>query len=123
MALSDGRANREHDKFVQDSDGNTAVRVVPTGVPTLITSAGAYGAKTVSTSAVLMNVSGTNFTGRQTLTIQPDDGEVYWGFDSSVTTSNGTKIARGTLAVFSIQDDVDIYCISSTTVDTRVTEN
>lgn len=86
-----------------------------------INTAGVYGALSVGTSAVEAKVSTTKLTNRKELTVTPITNTVYWGYDSSVTTSTGTPIYKGTTAVFS--KNISIFIISPTAAnDTRITE-
>lgn len=75
-----------------------------------------YGATDVTTSATLVIPKNL---GRSGARIQPQDGDVYWGPDASVTVDNGVLIPDDGLWV-----DGDysgkIYCIAVTgTVDVR----
>lgn len=59
--------------------------------------------------------------GRRSLTIQPQDGDIYFGTDSEVTTSSGMKIPSGSmLEITDYQDDV--YAVAASAVDVRVWE-
>ncbi len=88
--------------------------------PTALT--GVYTAKSVSTSAVLLAVSTSNRAGRTYLSAYPTDGTIYWGHDSSVTTSTGTPITSGTLGIWNLRDTDTIYAIAGSSINVRITE-
>lgn len=94
------------------------------GTADLANGSGTQAALTVGTSAVLVNVSGTNLTNRKSLTLY-NNGTVpiYWGLTSGVTTSTGTPIPVGFQAMWSVGSTTSIYAISGTaSQNTRVTE-
>jgi len=60
---------------------------------------------------------------RKIVTIQPIDGIVYYGYDTNLTSSNGTKIFKGQWIQLEVGEMLSIYLISdSGTVDVRITE-
>ena len=84
---------------------------------------GVYGSISVSTTAIEVKVGGSVQTERQIITIQPLDGDIYFGYDSSVTTSTGTKIFRGQQYPLEARETLSVFVIAeSGTVDTRITE-
>ena len=88
-----------------------------------INETGIYGAKSFTTSAALAAVGGSNLANRTLLVVTPTNGIVYWGFDSSVTSSSGTPINRGDQAIFSIGPAVSVFLIASAgTVNVRLAE-
>ena len=85
--------------------------------------AGAFGAISVTTSALLASVTGTNHTARRFLLLYPTDGDIFWGFDNTVTTSSGMKIQQDDAAILKVTDSDNIFVISVGTVDVRVIES
>lgn len=79
------------------------------------TTAGSYGAVSVTTSATQIVAPNARTTG---VTIQPIGGDIYVGPDSSVTTSNGIKITDGNSANYTDHLGA-VYGIASGTVDVR----
>lgn len=84
---------------------------------------GLYGSLSVSTTAVEVKVGASVDEDRQVVTVQPLDGDIYYGYNSSVTTSTGTKIFQGQFFPFEASRRLSIYLIAeSGTVDVRITE-
>lgn len=88
----------------------------------LIEAAGVYGAKVVSTSAVLAAVSSSNASGRKILVITPTDGDIYYGFTNAVTTSTGTPLYQRSTNNFAINDTTSIYLIAASSINVRIIE-
>jgi hypothetical protein len=81
-----------------------------------------YGAISVST-ATEVKVGGSRLSERAVVTIQPLDGDVYLGYDNSVSTSNGTLIHEGQVYALEATDQLPVWIIAATgTVDVRITE-
>lgn len=82
------------------------------------------GSLLVTDSAIELKVEASVLEERAVVTIQPLDGVVYYGFSSSVTASNGTKIFKGQF--FSLEagqtETVFLVAESGQTVDVRITE-
>lgn len=77
----------------------------------------------VSTTAVEVKVGGSALEERKVVTIQPIDGDIYYGYDNSVTTSTGTKIYQGQFFPFEASPDLQIWVIAASgTIDCRITE-
>jgi hypothetical protein len=88
----------------------------------LINNALLSGNLSVST-ATIAKVGGSNLSNRKFLTIMPIDKDIYWGYNSSVSTSNGTPIFRAQMLSLSVSDLVNVYIISSGgTADVRIVE-
>ena len=82
----------------------------------------AYGALSVSTATEL-KVGGSALTERKVVSFQPTNGNVYYGYDSSVSTSNGTKVLKNQLVIIEAGEQLPVYLIAETgTVDVRITE-
>lgn len=85
--------------------------------------AGAYATVNITTSAEELKVGGTALAGRKMVSIQPIDGKIYYGYDSSVTAANGTELAKKQIIVFTIGAGIPVYLVSSLgTVDVRIGE-
>jgi len=81
-----------------------------------------YGAKSVSTATEL-KVGASALEERKIVQFQPTDGIIYYGYDSSVTTSNGIKVFSGQLIIIEASDSLPIYLIAHTgTVNVRIAE-
>ncbi len=85
---------------------------------------GVQGALAVSTTPVELKVGASRLDQRVMISIQPLDGDVYFGFDSgTLTSSTGTKIFKGQYFPLEATDQATIYLITdSGTVDVRITE-
>ena len=84
---------------------------------------GVSGAISVTNSATEAKVGATRLSERQSVTVQPLNGDIYWGYSALVTSSNGTKIFKGQFFPFEASDSLPIYLVSGGgTVDTRITE-
>jgi len=82
-----------------------------------------YGALNVTTTAQEVKVGTSPIVERKVVTIQPLDGDLYFGYDSSVTTSNGTKIFQGQVYALEASDLLTIFVIAEAgTIDVRITE-
>lgn len=84
---------------------------------------GVYSSQSVTTSAAELKVGASPLGERKVVSIQPIDGEVYYGFDGSVTSSNGTKIFKGEKFFLECGSKLPIYLVAASgTVDTRIAE-
>lgn len=82
-----------------------------------------YGSLPVSTTAVEIKVGASVLTERTVVTIQPLDGDIYYGYNSSVTTTTGTKIFQGQFFPFEAEDSLSVWVIAASgTIDCRITE-
>jgi hypothetical protein len=81
-------------------------------------SSGANTAVSVTSSATKL---ATGHGSRICITVQPTNGDIYVGYDGTVTTATGMYVPSGTS--FEERDFLgDLYAISSGTVDVRVAE-
>jgi len=81
------------------------------------------GALSVTTTAIEVKVGASILEERSVITIQPIDGDVYFGYSSSVTSSNGTKIYKGQVFPLEATDKLPVWVVAASgTVDTRITE-
>ncbi len=84
---------------------------------------GVYASQSVTTTAAELKVGASALTKRKVISIQPIDGDVYYGFDGSVTSSNGTKVFKGEKFFLECGDTLPIYLVAASgTVDTRIAE-
>lgn len=81
-----------------------------------------YGAITVTSTPAPLRVGGANMIGRVVITFQPTSGIIYYGFDSSVTTSTGTKVFNNQTVYIELSAQQDLYLVSSGNVDVRIAE-
>jgi len=82
-----------------------------------------YSNLNVSTTAVELKVGASSMEDRSIVTVQPINGDIYFGYDSSVTTLTGTKIFSGQFFPFEAKESLKIWVIAeSGTVDCRITE-
>ena len=81
------------------------------------------GAISVTTTAQVVRVGGSNLSKRSVISIQPIDGDIFYGADSGVTSSTGTKIFQGGKFFLECADTLDIYVVAASgSVDTRIGE-
>lgn len=83
---------------------------------------GVTGAITVTTSASEVKVGGSALTERKYIIIQPIDGDIYWSYDSGVTTSTGHYIPEGTLVYVQAGEQLPVYVIAAANTDVRISE-
>ena len=81
-----------------------------------------YGSKSVTTTPQELKVNASVLDKRKFVTMQPIDGDIYFGYSSSVTTSTGTKVFKGQFFPMEATDSLPIYIVSAGTVDTRIAE-
>lgn len=82
-----------------------------------------YGAISVSTTPTLLKVGASVYSERIEVSFQPLDGDIYYGFDSSVSYTTGTKVFRYQLITLESGPLETIYLVTeSGTVDVRITE-
>lgn len=81
-----------------------------------------YGALSVTSSPVEVKVGGSPLEDRKAISIQPLDGNIFYGFDGSVTVSTGTKLFQGEKFFLEAGDSLSVFVVSADTVDTRIAE-
>lgn len=79
----------------------------------VLNSQGVYGTLTVGTTAVELKVGASPISDRQAVTMQAMDNAIYWGYNSSVTTSTGTRIFKDQFIMLPIGPDVSVYLIAN----------
>lgn len=108
---------------LQDNSGNgIASNNSQLQVRDVLNTSGQYRAQSVTTSAAEALGGGTILANRKFLSITPTNGQVYWGFNSSVTSTNGTPIFKNQTFTLSVTDNVHVFVIATTTVDCRIAE-
>lgn len=91
-------------------------------VADLIDGAGTQGALSVGTTPMEVKVGASRLANRKSVTIQPTNGHVYWGWTSAVTISTGTKVFPFQVVEFSVAD-TPVYLVAETNGrNVRVTE-
>jgi hypothetical protein len=81
-----------------------------------------FSAITVSTSPVEVKVGATRLQERQFVTIQPTTGDVWFGYDNTVTVSNGTKIFKNQVFPVDASDTLPVFLIAQESVNVRISE-
>lgn len=71
-----------------------------------------YGNIVVGTTAVELKVGGSPLSNRKVVTMQPQDNKIYWGYDSSVTTSTGTQVFKDQFMPLPVGPDISVYLIA-----------
>lgn len=79
-------------------------------------------AQSVTTSAAEALGAGTILINRKLLHITPTNGTIYWGYTSGVTTTTGTPLFPNNTLWLSVTDNIHVFIIASTTIDTRIGE-
>jgi len=89
-----------------------------------LNSGGTQGALTVGTTAVLVNVSGTNLTNRKSVSLYNNSLlTFFWGYTNTVTSTTGTPIAPGQFVTWDVGATVNIYVITTLAAqNARITE-
>jgi len=111
---------------IADENSNLLV-VTSTGeakVSDIIDNGGVHGAIIVGTSAVEAKVGGSVLADRKLLTIfHNGNGRLYWGYDNTITTSNGTQIFKNTMFAIPAGQNTSVWLIAdSAGQDVRITE-
>jgi hypothetical protein len=88
----------------------------------ILNASGQYQAISCSTTAVEALGGGTILSNRKLVSILPTNGTVYYGYNNSVTTSNGTPIFTNQLFVISASANLHIWIIASAAVNCRISE-
>jgi hypothetical protein len=82
-----------------------------------------YGALSVTTTPVEVKVGASREQGRNAITIQPLDGDIWLGYSNGLTTANGTRIYATEKFILECTDSLEVWIRSNTgTVDTRIAE-
>lgn len=83
-----------------------------------------YKQLTVTNTAVQAIVGGSPLEERKVVQIQAIDGEVWYGYDNTVTDAKGFKIFRGQTVFVEAGSSLPVYLIASSgdSVDVRIAE-
>jgi hypothetical protein len=76
---------------------------------------GSYGELTVGTSAIEAKVGASPLDKRTYISIRPKDSGVYWGLDSSVTPTTGTRIFKNELLILPFDSALSLYLVADGT--------
>lgn len=84
---------------------------------------GIEGALAVNTSAIEVKVGAAVLDQRSVITIQPLDGDVYYGYTAGVTSTTGTKIFQGQVYPLEATHQLPVYVVAASgPIDVRITE-
>lgn len=82
-----------------------------------------YANLAVTTTPVEVKVGASALEDRLAVLIQPQDGFIYMGYNSSVSSATGIKIFKGQLFALEAGSRVTVYIVSgSGTVNVRIQE-
>lgn len=81
-----------------------------------------YRAQSVTTTAAEALGAATILVNRKMLTITPTNGIIYFGTNSSVTTTTGTPIFPNNTLFLDVTDNLHIFVIAAATTDARIIE-
>lgn len=86
------------------------------GTMDIINTSGVYGSLTVGTTAIEIKVGGSRLTARKLVTLDNISNVVfYWGYDSSITTSNyAGRIFKDQQVSWAVGDNISLYVIAGT---------
>jgi hypothetical protein len=115
--------------FTRISDGTDTAKVTTNSdlsVSDGLRNGGVYGSLTLTTGGTTYEakVGGSRLAQRKLLTITAND-DMYWGYDSSVSTSTGTPLFKNQQITFSVDPDstFQIWLVASGSSKTaRITE-
>lgn len=71
-----------------------------------------YGTVTVGLTPVELKVGANVLADRRLVTIQPEANKVYWGYDNSVTISNGTRVFKDQFMPLAVGDEISIWLVA-----------
>lgn len=98
----------------------------PTGleapVRDLINVSSQYRAQSVTTTAAQALGGASILANRKMIQITPTNGTIYYGTNSSVTTTNGSPLFANQTLSLAFGPSVQLWVIAAATVDTRVME-
>lgn len=88
----------------------------------IINTAAQYRAQSVTTTAAQALGGGSVLAERKLINVTPTNGTIFWGTNSSVTTTNGAPIFANQTLSLSFGPNVQVWVISAGTVDCRILE-
>ena len=105
------------DTKIKGNDGTEAGQLIASygealDVTDILNDGAVYKALTVGTTAVELKVGASVLPLRRFITMQANDNSIYWGYDSSVTTSNGTRIFKDQFIALPIGAGTTVFLIA-----------
>lgn len=94
-------------------DSNTTYGDDQSAVADLLGSTGLQAELIVGTSAVEVKVGVSRLAIRKSVTIQPKDNGIFWGYTNAVTTTTGTALFDKQLVTFAASENTQIWLIAS----------
>lgn len=79
----------------------------------VLNGAAVYSELTVGTTAVEVKVGGSVLAQRRMVHITPKENSVYWGYDSGVTTTTGTRVWKDQTVFLPVGPDITVYLIAN----------
>lgn len=73
---------------------------------------GLYSELTVGTTAVEVKVGASALENRKVVHMLAKDNSIYWGYDSSVTTTTGTRIFKNQFIPLPAGDNISVWVIA-----------
>ena len=83
---------------------------------------GLHGALSVTAAPIELKVGASPLSERAVVTMQPLDGDIYYGYSNSVTIATGTLVKKGQFWPLEAGASLPVWLVSAGTVDTRITE-
>lgn len=82
-----------------------------------------YGAISVTSTPIELKVGASVLDERKVVTFQPLDGDIYYGYDNSVSYTTGTKIIESQFFELEVASTLSIYLVAETgSINVRITE-
>lgn len=81
-----------------------------------------YRAQSVTTTAAQALGAASILANRKFISITPTNGNIFYGTNSSVTTTNGMPLFANQTLTMSFTDNVQLWVIAAGTIDIRVLE-
>lgn len=78
---------------------------------------------TVGTTPVEAKVGAVALDERRILLVQPIDGNIYWGFDNTVSSSTGFILFSGTWLQLPYTDKISVWFVADGDVNVRFGES
>ena len=88
-----------------------------------VTHSGTQGAMTITSTAQPVRVGATNAERKVVTVYNNSTTAIYWGWDSTVTSTTGTPIEGKDLMVFNVNKNIDVYLVAASgSINVRITE-
>lgn len=82
-----------------------------------------YTNLSVTTTAAEAKVGASALDERKVIGIQPLDGDIFWGYDSSVTSTTGHKIYQDVYVEIEASEQLSVYLVAASgSIDVRISE-